>query len=63
MPYSCEICGKGAMVGNTVSHSNNRAKRQTFPNLQKQKVIRNGRVQRITICTRCIRSNAVQKAA
>jgi large subunit ribosomal protein L28 len=63
MPYSCEICGKGAMVGNTVSHSNNRAKKRTFPNLQKQKVVYNGRVQRMMICTRCIRSNAVQKAA
>jgi large subunit ribosomal protein L28 len=63
MPRSCAICGKGTLVGNTVSHSNNRLKKQSFPNLQTQKVILKGRVQKINVCTRCIRSGSIQKAA
>lgn len=63
MPRSCKICGKGTLVGNNVSHSNNRSKKEWFPNLQKQKVTLNGRVKRIVVCTRCIRSGTVQKAA
>ncbi|MBI2092314.1 MAG: 50S ribosomal protein L28 [Deltaproteobacteria bacterium] len=63
MPRSCAICGKGTLVGNTVSHSNNRLKKRSFPNLQIQKVILNGRVQKINVCTRCIRSGSIQKAA
>jgi large subunit ribosomal protein L28 len=63
MPRSCEICGKGTLIGNNVSHSNNRTKKQSFPNTHKQKVIVNGRVKRIVVCTRCIRSGLVQKAA
>ena len=30
----CEITGKGALVGNTVSHSNRRTKRRFNPNLK-----------------------------
>ncbi|PIR17437.1 MAG: 50S ribosomal protein L28 [Deltaproteobacteria bacterium CG11_big_fil_rev_8_21_14_0_20_49_13] len=63
MSRSCEICGKGTLVGNNVSHSNNRTKKRLFPNLQTQKVILKGRVKRINVCTRCIRSGAIQKAA
>lgn len=63
MPRSCAICGKGTLVGNNVSHSNNRSKKESFPNLQTQRVVLKGRVKRISVCTRCIRSGAVQKAA
>lgn len=62
MPRSCAICGKGTLVGNNVSHANNKTKKKSFPNLQTQKVVLKGRVQRISVCTRCIRSNAVTKA-
>ena len=60
---SCKLCGKGSMVGNTVSHSNNRNKKVSHPNLQTQRVIINGKVQKINVCTRCIRSGLVQKVA
>jgi large subunit ribosomal protein L28 len=63
MPRSCYICGKGALVGNTVSHSNNRLKKKSFPNIQPQKIVLHGRVKRVNVCTRCIRSGAIQKAA
>ena len=37
MSRICEITGKKAMVGNNVSHSNNRTKRKFYPNLQTKK--------------------------
>ncbi len=34
MSRRCEITGKGPLVGNNVSHANNRTKRRFLPNLQ-----------------------------
>lgn len=59
---TCRICGKGKTVGNNVSHANNRTKREIYPNLQKMKVIIDGRRQRAYVCTRCVRSGLVEKA-
>jgi len=62
MSKMCAICGKQPQVGNNVSHANNKTKRRFNPNLQNVRVIKDGRVQQITVCTRCIRSGAVVKA-
>ncbi|MBU1213484.1 MAG: 50S ribosomal protein L28, partial [Alphaproteobacteria bacterium] len=43
MAYKCSICAKGPVSGNNVSHSNRHTKRSFRPNLQKQKVVLNGR--------------------
>lgn len=37
MSKVCQITGKKPMVGNNVSHSNNKIKRRFNPNLQKKK--------------------------
>jgi len=34
MSRVCELTGKGPMVGNNVSHANNKTKRRFLPNLQ-----------------------------
>ena len=34
MARKCEVTGKGPMVGNNVSHANNKTKRRFLPNLQ-----------------------------
>jgi len=34
MSRVCQVTGKGPMVGNTVSHANNKKKRRFLPNLQ-----------------------------
>ena len=34
MARVCQVTGKGPMVGNNVSHANNRTKRRFMPNLQ-----------------------------
>jgi large subunit ribosomal protein L28 len=38
MARRCELTGTGPMVGNNVSHANNRTKRRFLPNLQKKKI-------------------------
>ncbi len=63
MARTCEICGKAPQVGNNVSHANNKTKRLWRPNLQTVKAAVNGGVQRLLVCTRCIRSGKVVKPA
>jgi large subunit ribosomal protein L28 len=63
MARVCEICGKKTVFGNNVSHAHNVTNRPWRPNLQRVRVQRpGGGSQRIRICTRCLRSGAVQKA-
>jgi len=37
MARVCEVTGKKPMVGNNVSHANNRTKRRFLPNLQRRR--------------------------
>lgn len=37
MARRCELSGKGVLVGNNVSHANNKTKRRYIPNLQSTK--------------------------
>ncbi len=63
MSRICEICGKKPLKGCNVSHAHNRSRKISFPNLQKVRVLEpSGRVRRVKVCTRCIRSNMVTKA-
>ncbi len=63
MSKKCEICGKGPIYGNNVSHANNRTRRRWNPNLKRVHVIQNKTPKRINVCTKCIRSNKIQKAS
>jgi large subunit ribosomal protein L28 len=58
----CAVCGKQRVIGNNVSHANNKTKRLTMPNLQKMRVTMNKSTKRRYVCTRCLRSGTVKKA-
>ena len=62
MSDRCELCGKGRLVGNRVSHSNRKTKRVQRPNTQVLRAVVDGRIRRLRVCTRCIRSGRVAKA-
>jgi large subunit ribosomal protein L28 len=63
MANTCDICNKGRLVGNRVSHSNIKTKRVQMPNLQRVRALVDGVVTRLRVCTRCLRSGKVIKAA
>ncbi|MDQ3036868.1 MAG: 50S ribosomal protein L28 [Myxococcota bacterium] len=63
MAYRCDICAKGAQAAHTVSHSNRKARKWQQPNLQAVHAMVDGTPKHIRVCTRCIRSGKVIKAA
>ena len=58
----CEICAKGKVSGHNVSHSNRKTNRFWAPNVQRVRVVIEGRPMHISVCTRCLRSGYVQRA-
>ncbi len=63
MSKVCEVCGRGPVFGNRISHAHNVTKRRWNINLQSVRAVVNGAAKRIRVCTSCIKSNRIQKAA
>ena len=63
MALACEMCGKKPRYGNTISHAHNVTRRRWNPNLRRVKAVINGAHKHLRVCTSCIRSGRVQKAA
>ena len=63
MAQKCTICGKGPSFGNVVSHANNTRRRRWNPNLKSVRAVVGGARKRLRVCTSCIRSGRVTKAA
>ena len=61
MARKCDICGKHPMAGNKISHAHNLTKRRWLPNIKRVRVTVNGEAKRLDVCTRCIRSGALEK--
>jgi large subunit ribosomal protein L28 len=74
MARVCEICEKRTTVGGSIARrglpkrkggvglkTTGHTKRRYFPNLQKIQVQDGKVVRRMTVCTRCIKSNRVTK--
>lgn len=59
MARRCEVCAKGPLVGNSVSHSNIKTKKRTLPNLQNIRVLKNGAPVRMKVCTSCMKAGKV----
>ena len=62
MARKCEVCGKGQVSGNKVSHSMRHTRRKWNANIQSVKVNDNGTVRRANVCTRCMRSGKIVRA-
>ena len=52
MSRVCDVCGKGQMDGNTVSHSNRKANKKYKVNLQSATI--DGK--EVKACTKCIKT-------
>jgi len=51
------------MVGSNISHAHNVTKRRFNPNLQRVRALKDGRVRKMFVCTKCIKAGNVVKAA
>ena len=49
----CEICAKGVLFGNNVSHSNRKTNRIWNSNVKSVRVKVNGGTQKMYVCTSC----------
>lgn len=63
MALACKLCGKKPSYGNTISHAHNVTRRRWNPNLRRVKAVIDGTPKRVRVCTSCIRSGRVKKAA
>ena len=63
MSKKCEICGKGQVSGNAVSHSMRHTRRNWNAYIQTVRIAEeHGTVRRANVCTKCIKSNKVNRA-
>jgi large subunit ribosomal protein L28 len=63
MAHRCEVCGKGPSYGNVVSHANNTRRRRWNANLRSVRALVGGVRRRLKVCTTCLRSGRIRKAA
>ena len=63
MARICHSCGKRPAFGHSRSHSMVATKRRFDANLQKVRVDDRGTPRRVYVCSRCLKSNKVTKAA
>lgn len=75
MSIRCEICGKGVRTGSVIVrhglakkkggvglHTTGISGRRFLPNLQRIKIVENGRTMTRRVCTACIKRGKVVKA-
>ena len=62
MSKVCSVCGKQPGFGHNRSHSMVATKRRFDPNLQRVRMLVEGKPARAYVCTRCLKSGRVQKA-
>ena len=63
MARVCDVCGRGPQFDHKISHAHNVSKRRWNLNLQSVRAIVKGAPKRVRVCTSCIRSGKIQKAA
>ena len=62
MAKVCHSCGKRPAFGNSRSHSMVATKRRFNPNLQRVRMMLNGKATRAYVCTKCLKAGKVIKA-
>lgn len=57
MARICALSGKGPMIGNNVSHANNKTKRRFLPNLRTVRIkLEDGTVKKIRVAASTLRT-------
>ncbi len=63
MAQKCDICGKTPHFGNKISHAHNIRRRRWNVNLRRVRAVVSGARKHLRVCTACLRSGRVTKAA
>ncbi len=62
MSKVCQICGKHAVAGRSVSHSHRTTTRKFRPNIQRVSCVVDGRKQKMNVCSQCLKSGKVARS-
>ncbi len=62
MSRKCEVCGKEPLKAAKLTFSHKQIVHRQAPNLQTVRVMENGTVKKMTVCSSCLKANKVQKA-
>ena len=62
MARVCQVTGKKPMLGNNVSHANNKTRRTWKPNLQVVRTVVDNKIEKVKVCTRCLNAGKVKRA-
>ncbi|EHF01912.1 MULTISPECIES: 50S ribosomal protein L28 [unclassified Olsenella] len=62
MSKVCDICGKHAVAGRSISHSHRTVARKFKPNIQRVTVVVDGRPQKKNVCTRCLKKGNLARS-
>jgi len=63
MAFRCDLCGRAKNYAHSVSHSNIKTRKVQLPNLRKVRALVEGHARKIRVCSRCLRSGRISKAA
>lgn len=61
MARRCFITGKRSRTGNTISHSHRKTKRRWGANLQKVRILVDGKPKRVYVSTKALKSGKVTR--
>ena len=61
MSKVCDICGKHAVAGRSISHSHRTVSRTFKPNIQRVTVVVDGKRQKLNVCSTCLKSGKVTR--
>ncbi|MEN9405877.1 MAG: ribosomal protein [Bacillota bacterium] len=61
MSRKCYITGKTGRAGNNVSHSNRKTKRRFNANVQKVRIVIDGKPKKVYVSTRALKSGKIER--
>lgn len=62
MARKCYVTGKRGSTGNSVSHSHRKTKRKWGVNVQKVRILVDGKPKRVYVSTKALKSGLVERA-
>jgi large subunit ribosomal protein L28 len=62
MSKVCEICGKHAVAGHSISHSHRVTNRKFRPNIQQVTIVTDGKKEKKNVCTRCLKKGNLARS-